>query len=31
MIGSVTLGMNDLPRATRVYDVLTAELGAKRI
>jgi len=31
MIGYVTLGTNDLPRATAFYDGLTAELGAKRI
>jgi len=30
MIGYVTLGTNDLPRAARFYDSLLAELGAKR-
>jgi catechol 2,3-dioxygenase-like lactoylglutathione lyase family enzyme len=30
MIGYVTLGTNDLARATRFYDALLAELGAKR-
>lgn len=30
MIGYVTLGTNDLPRATAFYDELLAELGAKR-
>jgi predicted lactoylglutathione lyase len=30
MIGYVTLGTNDLPRAARFYDALLAELGAKR-
>ncbi|MDA1076194.1 MAG: VOC family protein [Proteobacteria bacterium] len=30
MIGYITLGTNDLERATRFYDVLLAELGAKR-
>ncbi len=31
MIGYVTLGTNDLPRAAAFYDALLAELGAKRI
>lgn len=31
MIGYVTLGTNDLPRATAFYDALCAELGAKRL
>lgn len=31
MIGYVTLGTNDLPRAAGFYDALLAELGAKRI
>jgi predicted lactoylglutathione lyase len=31
MIGYVTLGTNDLPRAVAFYDALLAELGAKRI
>ena len=30
MIGYVTLGTNDLPRAIAFYDALLAELGAKR-
>ena len=30
MIGYVTLGTNDLPRAAAFYDTLLAELGAKR-
>lgn len=30
MIGYVTLGSNDLPRATAFYDALLAELGGKR-
>jgi predicted lactoylglutathione lyase len=30
MIGYITLGTNDLPRAGRFYDELLAELGAKR-
>jgi predicted lactoylglutathione lyase len=30
MIGYVTLGTNDMPRAARFYDALLAELGAKR-
>ena len=30
MIGYVTLGTNDLARATSFYDALLAELGAKR-
>ena len=30
MIGYVTLGTNDLPRAAAFYDALLAELGAKR-
>lgn len=31
MIGYVTLGSNDLPRATAFYDALLGELGAKRV
>ncbi len=31
MIGYVTLGTNDLARATKFYDALLAELGAKRL
>ena len=31
MIGYVTLGTNDLPRATAFYDALLAEIGAKRL
>ncbi|MBW2290453.1 MAG: VOC family protein [Deltaproteobacteria bacterium] len=31
MVGYVTLGTNDLPRATRFYDVLLESLGAKRL
>ena len=31
MIGYVTLGTNDLPRAVAFYDALLAEVGAKRI
>jgi catechol 2,3-dioxygenase-like lactoylglutathione lyase family enzyme len=31
MIGYVTLGTNDLPRATAFYDALLAEVGAKRL
>jgi catechol 2,3-dioxygenase-like lactoylglutathione lyase family enzyme len=31
MIGYITLGTNDLPRATAFYDALLAEMGAKRI
>lgn len=30
MIGYVTLGTNDLPRAAAFYDTLLAELGARR-
>jgi predicted lactoylglutathione lyase len=30
MIGYVTLGTNDLPRAARFYDALLSEFGAKR-
>lgn len=30
MIGYVTLGTNDMPRAATFYDALLAELGAKR-
>ena len=30
MIGYVTLGTNDLPRAARFYDALLGEMGAKR-
>jgi catechol 2,3-dioxygenase-like lactoylglutathione lyase family enzyme len=31
MIGYVTLGTNDLPRAAAYYDALLLELGAKRV
>ncbi len=31
MIGYVTLGTNDLPRAAVFYDALLAELGARRL
>ncbi len=31
MIGYVTLGTNDLPRAAIFYDALLAEIGAKRL
>lgn len=31
MIGYVTLGTNDLPRAAAFYDTLLAEIGAKRL
>ena len=31
MIGYVTLGTNDLPRAAAFYDALLTELGAKRL
>jgi catechol 2,3-dioxygenase-like lactoylglutathione lyase family enzyme len=31
MIGYVTLGTNDLPRAVAFYDALLADLGAKRL
>jgi catechol 2,3-dioxygenase-like lactoylglutathione lyase family enzyme len=31
MIGYVTLGTNDLPRALAFYDALLAELGARRL
>jgi len=31
MIGYVTLGTNDLPRAAKFYDALTAELGVGRM
>jgi len=31
VIGYVTLGTNDLPRATAFYDALLGELGAKRL
>ena len=31
MIGYVTLGTNDLARATRFYDALLGEIGAKRM
>ena len=30
MIGYVTLGTNDLPRAAKFYDALLAEIGASR-
>lgn len=31
MIGYVTLGTNDLPRAAKFYDAITAELGVGRM
>jgi catechol 2,3-dioxygenase-like lactoylglutathione lyase family enzyme len=31
MIGYVTLGTNDLPRAARFYDALAAEMGSGRM
>jgi catechol 2,3-dioxygenase-like lactoylglutathione lyase family enzyme len=31
MIGYVTFGTNDLPRAAAFYDALLAEIGAKRL
>lgn len=31
MIGYITLGTNDIDRASKFYDALLAELGAKRI
>ena len=31
MIGYVTIGTNDLPRAAAFYDALLAEVGAKRM
>jgi catechol 2,3-dioxygenase-like lactoylglutathione lyase family enzyme len=31
MIGYVTLGTNDLPRAVAFYDALLADIGAKRM
>ncbi len=31
MIGYVTLGTNDLPRAAKFYDALLAGIGAKRV
>lgn len=31
MIGYVTLGTNDLPRAAAFYDALLAQIGAKRL
>ena len=31
MIGYVTLGTNDLARASKFYDALLAEIGAKRL
>jgi len=31
MVGYVTLGANDLPRAAAFYDALLAEFGAKRL
>jgi len=31
MIGYVTLGTNDLPRAMAFYDALLAEIGARRL
>ena len=31
MVGYVTLGTNDFARATRFYDALLAEVGAKRL
>jgi catechol 2,3-dioxygenase-like lactoylglutathione lyase family enzyme len=30
MIGYVTLGTNDLPRAAKFYDSLLGEVGARR-
>jgi len=30
MIGYVTLGTNDIPRAAKFYDALLSEIGAKR-
>ena len=31
MIGYVTLGTNDLPRAAAFYDALLADMGARRL
>jgi predicted lactoylglutathione lyase len=31
MIGYVTLGTNDLPRAAKFYDAIAAELGTRRM
>lgn len=31
MIGYVTIGTNDLPRAAKFYDALLAEFGSKRV
>ncbi len=31
MIGYITLGTNDLPRAAAFYDALLADMGAKRL
>lgn len=31
MIGYVTLGTNDLPRAAKFYDALLGDMGAKRV
>ena len=31
MIGYVTIGTNDLPRAARFYDALLGEIGARRM
>ncbi|MGH8458915.1 MAG: VOC family protein, partial [Nevskiales bacterium] len=31
MIGYVTLGTNDFPRAASFYDALLGEMGAKRV
>jgi catechol 2,3-dioxygenase-like lactoylglutathione lyase family enzyme len=31
MIGYVTIGTNDLPRAAAFYDALLGEVGAKRM
>ena len=31
MIGYVTIGTNDLPRAAKFYDALLGEVGAKRM
>ncbi len=31
MIGYVTIGTNDLPRAAKFYDALLGEVGAKRV
>ena len=31
MIGYITIGTNDLPRAAAFYDALLAEIGIKRL